>query len=163
MKRRPAAVPLALRQIELSEDEAKPDCYDEPDDNARLQNDLVTAAKLLNAEDTISDPPLRDPSKLSKEEFPKSLFDSLSNPMFASSGRPRERSVDLDIYYGVKEGPDVSAHQHAGISFYKQQQADCKPQPNGSLIRSQIDCSRLYAHICRAPAVGSCREITSRM
>ena len=85
MKRRPAAVPLALRQIELSDAEAKPDWYDEPDDKARLQNHLVTAADLLNAEDTVSDPHLRDPSKLSKGEFQEALFDSLSNPMFASS------------------------------------------------------------------------------
>ena len=90
MKRRPAAVPLALRQIELSDAEAKPDWYDEPDDKARLQNYLVTAAKLLNAEDTVSDPPLRDPSKLSKEEFQEALFDSLSidslsSPMFANN------------------------------------------------------------------------------
>lgn len=90
MKRRPAAVPLALRQIELSDAEAKPDWYDEPDDKAHLQNYLVTAAKLLNAEDTVSGPPLRDPSKFSKEEFQEALFDSLSidslsNPMFTNN------------------------------------------------------------------------------
>ena len=48
---------------------AKPDWYDAADAKAQLAVYLVTAAKLVNEEDLQSSPPLRDPARISKQEF----------------------------------------------------------------------------------------------
>jgi len=120
--KRPAAAPpkKSTPVLELPVVSARPDWYNEADDKARLQNYLVTAAKLVNEEDTSADPPLRDPAKLTKEEFKEALFDSFANPIYGT-GRPRSRTVELDVYFGVVEGPVDSSHHHAGVSFYKQE------------------------------------------
>ena len=82
----------------------KLDWYDVPDEKARLQNYLISAAKLVNDEDnTTSEVPLQAPAKIAKEQFQAALFDSFNNPIYGF-GRPRTRPVELDVYFGVKEG-----------------------------------------------------------
>jgi hypothetical protein len=112
----PVNLPLAVAEIA-----PKPEWYDAADDKASLTNYLVTAAKLVNDEDAVADPPLKDPADISKADFQKALLDSLANPMYEKcGGRPRTRQVALDVYVGVKEGPRDAGHHHAGLSFYKQ-------------------------------------------
>ena len=89
-----AAAMSAVKRPAAATSLPPPDWYDTPDDKTRLQNYLVTAAKLVNVEDTTSKPPLSDPAKISKEEFQASLQDSLDNPMYGF-GRPRTRAVEL--------------------------------------------------------------------
>ena len=45
------------------------DWYDQADPNVQNEVFLVTAASILNAEDNVKEPALRDPSLISKEEF----------------------------------------------------------------------------------------------
>ena len=110
--KRPAAV-HAMPMKRPAAAQAKPDWYDVPDGTARLMNYLVTASKLLHEEDVVADPPLRDPADITKAEFKSALMDSIANPVpiqSRSGGRPRTLAVELDIYFGVKEGPE-DAHQ----------------------------------------------------
>ena len=99
---------------------AKPDWYDAPDEKAQLAVYLVTAAKLVNEEDLQSDPPLRDPARISKPEFHAALLDSLANPVACGAGRRRTTETALDTYFGVMEGPTDAGHHHAGLRFHKQ-------------------------------------------
>ena len=99
---------------------AKPDWYDAADDKAQLAVYLVTAAKLVNEEDLQSSPPLRDPARISKQEFHKAVIDSLANPVACGVGRRRTKETELDTYIGVMEGPAGAGHHHAGLRFHKQ-------------------------------------------
>jgi len=100
----PQAVPVNLPSA-VPEIAPKPEWHDAADKKASLMNCLVTAAKLVNDEDAVADPPLKDPADISKADFQKALLDSLANPMYEKCGvRPRTRQVALDVYVGVKEG-----------------------------------------------------------
>lgn len=113
--KRPAAAVANVEQ------EGKPLWYGEADAQKQLEVYLVTAAKLVNDEDEDSDPPLKDPAKITKKQFREALFDSLANPVAAAKrGRPRQKQAELDIYIGVMEGPAKAGHHHAGLKFYNQ-------------------------------------------
>ena len=119
--KRPAAAMSVMKKPSAASTLPKPAWYDVPDEKARLQNYLISAAKLVNDEDnTTSEVPLQDPAKITKEQFQAALFDSFNNHIYGF-GRPRTRPVELDVYFGVKEGPEQASHHHAGISFYKQE------------------------------------------
>ena len=104
---------------------SKPEWYSSGDGKVQLPIYLVTAAKLVNAEDVVSEPPLRDPAKIAKQQFHDALMNSLANPVVASSkgGRPRVIAVELDTYIGVMEGTEGSQHHHAGLRFNQQKQS----------------------------------------
>ena len=75
----------------------------------------------MNDEDnTTSEVPLQDPAKITKEKFQAALFDSFNNHIYGF-GRPRTWPVELDVYFGVKEGLEQASHHDAGISFYYQE------------------------------------------
>ena len=93
-----------------------PDCEGESDSKAHVQIYLVTAAKLVNDRETSADaanvdddlPPLFDPASVSKADFRKAMQDSVKNPIYDRSrgGRPPSRQLEIDVYVGVKSGPD---------------------------------------------------------
>ena len=102
----------------------KPDWYDQADPDVQNEVFFVTAASILNAEDNVKGPALRDPSLISKEEFQAALFDSVSRPIYdqARGGRPATVMPQLDVYVGVKE-PHKSRpqkeHHHAVLKLWK--------------------------------------------
>jgi len=117
----PAHVEVLLPEVQQG---YKPEWFDQPDEKAQLTNYLVTAAKLVNDEDLQSDPPLRDPARISKQEFHDALMDCLADPVAAvGAGRPRKVKAELDTYFGVKEGPEAAGHHHAGLRFNNQKHA----------------------------------------
>ena len=88
----PAHVEVLLPEVQQG---YKPEWFDQPDEKAQLTNYLVTAAKLVNDEDLQSDPPLRDPARISKQEFHDALMDCLADPVAAvGAGRPRKVKVE---------------------------------------------------------------------
>ena len=97
--KRPAAAMSVMKRPSAASSFPKPDWYDVLDEKARLQNYLISAAKLVNDEDqTTSEVPLQDPAKTTEEQFQAALFDSFNNPIYGF-GRPRTRPVDLDAYF----------------------------------------------------------------
>ena len=124
-----AAVPIPPCELPLLADAgetAMPDWYGEA--NAEQQNQvfLVTAAKLVNEADEVravedqKPPPLRDPACITKEEFREALQDSIQNPMYdhKRGGRPPSRTLELDLYVGVKEGSAGEQHHHAALKLH---------------------------------------------
>ena len=102
----------------------RPDWYGTADPATQNQVFLVTAAKLVNHEDQLEGgggegalPRLKHPAKISKVEFRTALQDSIANPIYDCSrgGRPASRTLELDVYMGVKEGKCGEEHHHAAI------------------------------------------------
>ena len=80
------------------------------DKGGKLDND--------NAEET--PPPLKDPSQISKADFLKAVKDSLANPFYdhKRGGRPPSRTLEIDVYVGVKEGEPGDQHLHAAVKLF---------------------------------------------
>ena len=130
-RKRPAAAgapqqsvqPVSEATLPITEE---PEWYGESDPTAQNQVFLVTAAKLVNAEDNPGQggdgvpPPLRDPATLSKRDFREALQDSIAQPMYthARGGRPPSRTLALDLYVGVKEGKIGEQHHHAAVKLF---------------------------------------------
>ena len=129
VKKRPSAnaalasVPLPPASTD-SQSIAQPDWLDKPDESLQNEVFLVTASKLLHGDDADADPPLKDPSGISKHEFRAALQDSMQNPIYdqARGGRPPSRAPELDVYLGVKEPHTDPEHEHhhVALKFYKQ-------------------------------------------
>lgn len=98
--------------LPLVQADSRPDWFDKaPDEYVQLHVYLVTAAKLVNDEDTVQDPPLKDPAELDKQQFHEALLDSLANPVSCPGrGRRKSAEVSLDIHKGVcRRGQSVQA------------------------------------------------------
>lgn len=110
-----------------SQEGGVPDWYEEEDAEAQIQVYLVTASKLVEEVAAVQDAseqtplPLRDPSTISKLEFRRALQDSISNPIYkhVRGGRPPTRTMELDVYVGVKEGSLGDQHHHAAVKLYR--------------------------------------------
>ena len=109
-----------------AEEAVVPEWFGEADAEKQNRVFLVTAAKLVNESDHLEaagdskPPPLRDPATITKLEFRKALQDSIENPMYdrARGGRPPSRSLELDVYMGVKEGILGQQHHHAAVKLH---------------------------------------------
>ena len=105
-----------------------PDWDVEPDPKVQIQVFLVTAAKLVNDRDTPAEPDssednipaLVDPASISKAHFRKAIQDSGRNPIYDRScgGRPPCRQLEIDVYFGVKEGATGQEHHHAVVKLF---------------------------------------------
>ena len=118
-----ASLPLSAATLPIAE---KPEWYGEADPTVQIEVFLVTAAKLVNAEDCPEEggegepPPLRDPATISKVEFREALQDSIAQPIYTHGrgGRPPSRTLELDVYVGVKEGKSGEQHHHAALKLF---------------------------------------------
>ena len=128
--------PAATKQLEQvrkrpssAEEAVLPDWYGDSDEQSQLQVYLVTAAKLVDDNDHVENvgelkpPPLRDPATVSKLEFRTALQDNIANPIYEKKrgGRPPTRTLDLEVYVGVKEGEPEEQHHHAALKLFEAQ------------------------------------------